>query len=307
MKTDLVTGFLGAGKTTFIQHYFRFLTGKGERVRIIENEFGAVNVDTRLLNGLTKEIDDLAGCCMCCTGKARFLERLATASKEGYDRVIVEPSGIYDVDEFFSTMETASSEGDCSIGNIITIVDAKADEGMTEETKYLMYAQLLSSGMIILSKTQNYDEDQPAHTRAFLEKIIGTIDPAQHLDVPVCEKDWSAFTEDDFAAFSSCGYHTGRHKRIFMDHMTIYSSWMTGNTCRDENDLREQIDRLFEDPLYGMVLRVKGFVRDPEKNMYEVNCTHDDRRICRTDIKRGLLVVIGQDLNSQKLNSDFLV
>ena len=151
-RIDLVTGFLGAGKTTFIHRYLHHL--HDQKILIIENEFGAVNVDSRLLQDMTQEIDDLAGCCMCCTGKDRFISMLLEAAAGGYDRVLVEPSGIYDVDEFFSVMRLEKVAQVCEIGSILTIVDACLPQMPSGESGYLMYAQLLAAGEIILSKTQ---------------------------------------------------------------------------------------------------------------------------------------------------------
>lgn len=71
-KVDLVTGFLGTGKTTFIKKYADYFIRKGEKIGIIENEFGGVAVDSILLKDQGCDVSQLSGGCMCCSGKADF-------------------------------------------------------------------------------------------------------------------------------------------------------------------------------------------------------------------------------------------
>ena len=351
MRVDLITGFLGSGKTTFIRKYLSWLQEKGERIRIIENEFGAVNVDTRLLQDITQEIDDLAGCCMCCTGKDRFISMLLEAAAGGYDRVLVEPSGIYDVDEFFSVMRLEKVAQVCEIGSILTIVDACLPQMPSGETGYLMYAQLLAAGEIILSKTQlagrgtgdgslsyaagthptgthptethatdghaaetyaagthtadghavEAEQAQTERVLQWMQDLVHSIDPEQTLNTPVCTKHWDDFTPEDYRRFESCGFYHGRHNRKLFDHGAAYATFMTVGNFYDEKDLERRLHKVFEDPEHGEILRIKGFMRDPGKNWYEVNCTRHDFQIRPVTIRRGLAVVIGQKLNEAKL------
>ena len=301
MRVDLITGFLGSGKTTFIRKYLAWLQEKGERIRIIENEFGAVNVDTRLLQDMTQEIDDLAGCCMCCTGKDRFISMLLEAAAGGYDRVLVEPSGIYDVDEFFSVMRLEKVAQVCEIGSILTIVDACLPQMPSGESGYLMYAQLLAAGEIILSKTQLAGSGTGERVLQWMQDLVHSIDPEQTLNTPVCTKHWDDFTPEDYRRFESCGFYHGRHNRKLFDHGAAYATFMTVGNFYDEKDLERRLHKVFEDPEHGEILRIKGFMRDPGKNWYEVNCTRHDFQIRPVTIRRGLAVVIGQKLNEAKL------
>ena len=68
MEVDLITGFLGVGKTTFIRSYLKYLEKKGQKAAVIENEFGSVDIDSQLLRDTGCPISSLAGECMCCTG-----------------------------------------------------------------------------------------------------------------------------------------------------------------------------------------------------------------------------------------------
>ena len=107
VKIDLITGFLGSGKTTFIKNYAKHLIDKGDNIGILENDYGAVNVDMMLLKDLEGEkceLEMIAGGCDADCHRRRFRTKLIAMGMCGYDRVIVEPSGIYDVDEFFDVL-----------------------------------------------------------------------------------------------------------------------------------------------------------------------------------------------------------
>ena len=102
MKIDLITGFLGAGKTTWIRRYAEHLINKGENICILENDYGAVNVDMMFLQDLLGdncELEMVIGGDGYEAHRRRFKTKLISMSMTGYDRVIVEPSGVFDVDE----------------------------------------------------------------------------------------------------------------------------------------------------------------------------------------------------------------
>ena len=107
VQVDLITGFLGSGKTTFLRRYVQYLVAQGHSVCILENDFGAVNVDAMLLQDLIGEhcdIETISGGCDCDTHQRRMRTKLIAMAMRGFDRVVVEPSGIFDVDEFFDIL-----------------------------------------------------------------------------------------------------------------------------------------------------------------------------------------------------------
>ena len=127
IKVDLITGFLGAGKTTFLLHYARYLIGKGLKIGILVYDHGAVNVDLPLLNELRCgrcELETLAGSCDPDCHRRRFRTKLITMAMSGYDRVIIEPSGVFDMDEFFDTLQEPPLDSRYEIGSVIAVVDA---------------------------------------------------------------------------------------------------------------------------------------------------------------------------------------
>ena len=106
IQIDLITGFLGSGKTTFIRRYAKYLIDQGLNIGILENDFGAVNVDAMLLQDILGDnctLEMVAGGCDADCHRRRFKTKLIAMGMCGYDRVLVEPSGIFDMDEFFDT------------------------------------------------------------------------------------------------------------------------------------------------------------------------------------------------------------
>ena len=114
IKIDLITGFLGSGKTTFLKRYASYHLRQGLRVGILENDSGAVNVDMMLLKDLLGDNCDLemiAGGCDYDCHVRRFRTKLISFAMQGMDRVLVEPSGVFDVDEFFDILREEPIDG----------------------------------------------------------------------------------------------------------------------------------------------------------------------------------------------------
>lgn len=306
VKVDLITGFLGSGKTTFIRRYADYLQRQEKKINIIENEFGGVSVDSIILRDQGCDISQIAGGCMCCTGKISFQNMLLDGAARGYDRILVEPSGIYDVDEFFDVMFTEPVKDRCEIGSIITIADAHFDDSLSDEAKYLMFSQLLAAGKLVLSKTQLFPEEQIQET---LEKINGLIAQrgcSRVFEEDVCAKPWDSLTDEDFASFEQAGYRISDHEREFMQHGSVFTARVMAGRCENEKDLKERLERLMNDSSLGKILRIKGHIADTSGHWYEVNCSLDGFYIKPAAIKKGLFIVIGQDINETALQESFL-
>ena len=155
VKIDLVTGFLGSGKTTFLKKYAKRLMEQGQNIGILENDFGAVNVDMMLLQELEGEqceLEMISGGCDPETHRRRFRTKLIAMGMCGYDRVLVEPSGIYDMDEFFDVLHEEPLDQWYEIGNVIAVVDARLEDTLSPEAEYLLASQAANAGCMILSK-----------------------------------------------------------------------------------------------------------------------------------------------------------
>ncbi len=163
-KVDLITGFLGAGKTTFILDYAKELLGRGERIGIIENDFGAINVDLMLLH---RELGDRCRLEMVIGGdpdchRRRLKTKLIAMGIDRYDRVIVEPSGVFDVEEFSDILYEEPLDHLLELNNVITVADGEmlAAEAYSESGRYLLAEQLTKAGRVLISKTEKLGADQ---------------------------------------------------------------------------------------------------------------------------------------------------
>ena len=173
VKVDLITGFLGSGKTTFIRKYAQYLMDTGNNIGILENDYGAVNVDMMLLQDLMGdncELEMISGGCDKNCHRRRFKTKLIAMGMCGYDRVIVEPSGIFDMDEFFDILHEEPLNRWYEIGNVIAIVDSKLERDLSDEADFILASEVADAGCIVMSKSQD----------ASPEEIQGTIEHVNH-------------------------------------------------------------------------------------------------------------------------------
>ena len=177
IKVDLITGFLGSGKTTFILQYVKYLKSRGERIAVLENDLGAVNVDALLLEDIEDdafEVETVAGGCDHDCHVRRFRTKLIAMGMQGFDRVIVEPSGIYDVDEFFDILYEEPLDRWYETGSVITVVPA--DAGGTADMsaggaarEYFLMAQAAAAGCVLFSRVQECSEEQIEAAEEYLQ------------------------------------------------------------------------------------------------------------------------------------------
>ncbi|MBR1812797.1 MAG: GTPase (G3E family) [Lachnospiraceae bacterium] len=159
---DLITGFLGSGKTTFLKKYARYLLDQGLSIGILENDYGAVNVDMMLLQELEGEkceLEMVAGGCDYDCHRRRMKSKLILMGMSGYDRVVMEPSGIFDVDELFDVLCEEPLNRWFEVGNVIAVVDAGLEENLSGQAEYLLSAQTAVAGKVVLSKVQTVPEE----------------------------------------------------------------------------------------------------------------------------------------------------
>ena len=157
VKVDLITGFLGSGKTTFLLKYARYLMNQGLKIGILEYDYGAVNIDMLLLSKLRGpkcELEMLAAACDEECLKRRFKTKLIAMAMSGYDRIIIEPSGVFDMDQFYDTLRDEPLENWYEIGNVITVVNAMSADEPDKEADFWLASQAACAGSVVLSRTQ---------------------------------------------------------------------------------------------------------------------------------------------------------
>ncbi len=123
-KIDIISGFLGAGKTTFIQKLLSDAL-KGENVVLIENEFGEIGVDSGFLKNAGIEIREMNQGCICCSLVGDFESSLKEVIEQYHpDRILIEPSGVGKLSDILSAVKTVSENLDVRLDGAVTVVDA---------------------------------------------------------------------------------------------------------------------------------------------------------------------------------------
>lgn len=309
VKIDLITGFLGAGKTTFIRKYAEYLMDKGLSIGILENDYGAVNVDMMLLQDMSGdncELEMVAGGCDYDCHRRRFKTKLISMGMCGYDRVIVEPSGIYDVDEFFDVLHEEPLDNWYEIGNVITIVDSKLDNDMSVHSDYMLACQLADAGSVILSRTKDADKSDIDNTIVHLNNALKNVRCSRVLDKEIICKDWDTFTEKDYEKILNSGYVMENYTKLFSQDDEGFQSVYYMNKKFTKDELQKIIKEVMDDKQCGNIFRVKGFMKISDNSWIQLNATHNEIRIEPIDKGQEVIIIIGEELDKQRLDKHFL-
>ena len=159
-KIDILSGFLGAGKTTLIKKLIEEAY-KGEKLVLIENEFGEIGVDGGFLKDAGVEITEMNSGCICCSLVGDF----GTALKQVItdytpDRVVIEPSGVGKLSDVIKAVEDVKDQVDVTINSATTVVDVSKCKMYMKNFGEFFNNQVESAGTIVLSRTQNVNEQK---------------------------------------------------------------------------------------------------------------------------------------------------
>ena len=300
-RLDIITGFLGSGKTSFLKKYARACMDRGEKICILENDFGAINVDMVLLQELLGESCDLE---MIVGGdgieahKRRFKTKLIAMGMKDYDRVIIEPSGIFDVDEVFDLLYEEPLESWYCLDNLISIVDASMQLPLSDESRYLLASESACAGRIILSKCDIATEEMQNNVIDYLKSSLEFIKCSRELkDKDFLIKDMADYTDEDYRKISNSGYkHADFEKRAVMQS-DIYRSLFYFNVSYDTEKLKNTISGIFNDKNCGNVHRIKGFVKDSDDSWLEINAVSDKTELACSNYGQNVIIIIGEKLN----------
>ncbi len=161
-KIDIVSGFLGAGKTTLIKKLLSEAL-KGTKVVLIENEFGEIGVDGGFLKDAGIEIREMNSGCICCSLVGDFTTSLAEViEKYAPERILIEPSGVGKLSDVQRAVLTASKESGVEPGSSVAVVDASKCKVYMKNFGEFFIDQIEHAGTIILSRTQNMDDEKLA-------------------------------------------------------------------------------------------------------------------------------------------------
>ena len=273
-QIDLITGFPGAGKTTFIKKYVQFLTGQGLTAAVLETDYGAVNLDMVILNDLIGdkcEVEILDGGSGVLPYSHRFHTKLSSMAVSGYDRVIVESFGFYDVDSFFDALAVGPLSQWYSPGSIVNIVDAGMEEQLSDEAQYLLVSQTASAGKIVLSHCGEAQEsagkEQAAghccltsdNLSAVKEGVLARLNAvlerfqSDRRITPddIIARDRDALTQDDFALIAAAGMVPADYARIPDDMRSGHGTILYSGLELEEENVNRTIAEIFADKRCG--------------------------------------------------------
>ena len=305
-KIDLITGFLGSGKTTFLKLYAGWLLDQGLRIGIIENDFGAVNVDMLLLHDLEMRgasTEMVIGGDIDCY-RRRFRTKLIALGIQGYDRVLIEPSGIYDVDEFFDALYEEPLSRWYEIGNVIAVADAKLEEDLSRDADYLLVSQLADAGRVVLSRTQEAAPEQISRTIAHINRAMEQFGCRRRFGGEVIARDWKDLTDEDFRDLAGCGYRAEDHIKLQVVREGGFGSLYYMDLAMTPSELEETARKLLENPDCGSIFRIKGFVPDGDA-WFEINASHDGIRTGQTGQGQNVVILVGENLKKDRIDSYF--
>ena len=157
-KVDIISGFLGAGKTTFIKELIS-KAYKDEKTVLIENEFGEIGIDSRFMQNSGIEVTEMNSGCICCTLVGDFAKSLKQVSDEFHpDRIIIEPSGVGKLSDVAKAVIDMQEEAGVEIESLITVADGKKAKMYMKNFGEFYNDQLEHAGVIVISRTQDMDE-----------------------------------------------------------------------------------------------------------------------------------------------------
>lgn len=320
-KIDIISGFLGAGKTTLIKKLIAEAY-QNEKIVLIENEFGEIGIDGTFLKDSGVTINEMNSGCICCSLVGDFETSLKEVLDTYHpDRVIIEPSGVGKLSDVIKAVSTINSD-EMELDNFITVVDAKKCRMYTKNFGEFYNNQVEHASLIVLSRSQDLTEFQlkecldilkglndhsPIITTAW-DKLNG-LDIINACEVNIQEELLHEHDHDheccghdhhhhDHDHECGCGHHHHHADEVFnsigFDTVKKYN----------EVELSDILNKLCND---DNVLRAKGFVDSGNEDWWYFDLVPGEFEIrLGKPIYTGQVCVIGKDLDENTIKELFL-
>lgn len=318
-KIDIISGFLGAGKTTLIKKLIAEAY-QNEKIVLIENEFGEIGIDGTFLKDSGVTINEMNSGCICCSLVGDFETSLKEVLDTYHpDRVIIEPSGVGKLSDVIKAVSTINSD-EMELDNFITVVDAKKCRMYTKNFGEFYNNQVEHASLIVLSRSQDLTEFQlkecldilkglndhsPIITTAW-DKLNG-LDIINACEVNIQEEllhehDHECCGHDhhhhDHDHECGCGHHHHHADEVFnsigFDTVKKYN----------EVELSDILNKLCND---DNILRAKGFVDSGNEDWWYFDLVPGEFEIrLGKPIYTGQVCVIGKDLDENTIKELFL-
>ena len=316
-KVDIISGFLGAGKTTFIKQLINQAFA-GEKLVLIENEFGEIGIDGGFLKDAGIEITEMNSGCICCTLVGDFSEALKKVLEEYQpDRVIIEPSGVGKLSDIVKAIEDVKKDADIEIDGRITVVDGKKAKLYLKNFGEFFKDQVEHASTIVISRTQAMSDDK-------IEECVHML-REENKEAAIISTPWEQLGKEAIAHALEKGsklaglleetggqeccnheHHHHEHEECSHEHHhadEIFTSWGKETAHKyTEEELDFMLKALSETESYGTVLRSKGIIQmsDGSWRQFDLVPQEYEVREGQPDYT-GRLCVIGTDLKEEEL------
>ena len=292
VKVDIISGFLGAGKTTLIKHLLAHVYA-GENVVLIENEFGEIGIDGGFLKEAGIEIREMNSGCICCSLVGDFATSLKeVVTRYNPDRILIEPSGVGKLSDVIKAVENVKDELDLEICYKVAVIDVTKCKMYLKNFGEFYKNQIESASTVIFSRT---DIAKAEKVEEALELVKSLNKEAAVITTPVQELDDEILInalKNEGAAKDlireeecCCGHHHGHHHHHHHEdgeecccghhhehghhhhhhHADeVFTSWgMETSKAYSKNKLEEIFTR-FDNETKGTILRSKGILKSEE-------------------------------------------
>ncbi len=232
----------------------------------------------------------------------RFRTKLISLCMLGYDRVIVEPSGIYDVDEFFDTLQEDPLPGRYTIGTVIALVDGRENiKELPKEAVGMLASQAAVSGRIVLTHmdSSNYSAEEVTD---MLQNALSQIKCSRSITDIAIAADPNHINEDILTDIITCGYVNADYEKADFLQNEFFRSIFYMHVTDTYKTAVSKIDALFHDPSFGTVRRVKGFLPN-DGAWIQINATSDQIEIMKAQNGQSVIIIIGENLNKEKIDA----
>lgn len=298
IEVDVVSGFLGAGKTTLI----RRLIGEEvctDRLMLLENEFGVVNIDGEVLAGTGVKVESILASCICCSGADTLIGKLTDIARTAAPRkLIVEPTGVAHLSDVRRIFHYPVVRDLYRIRRIVTVVDAANYLIWLRVSREFFYDQIQFSDLIYVSKA---DECPPEQVAGLLELL-----DAIHPGCPVFTEfsyllaAWNSGVEkktQPAVYYPQPGRHGGNFETLAIESPSGFH----------REGIRQLLDKV-QEGAFGSVYRIKGSFQDDTGTGFTLDWVGNRYRLIQTETNERpatRLCIIGRDLDRNSLNREF--
>ncbi|MGC4020317.1 MAG: GTP-binding protein [Muricomes sp.] len=305
MEIQIISGFLGAGKTTFLNQYLPLLDGK---TVVIENEFGDIGIDSELIKADIPVREIYAGC-ICCSLSVEFREGICEIAKKFHpDRILIEPSGVGRLSDVISACEKARLKDgvDVSVTKLISIVDIAAFEECAECFGSFYLDQIQHGRLLLLSNLEGIEKTEK---KAQIDRIR-----EKNSDAIIYEGDWRELDKETLLTLIDMAEnYTDNPEAVTRQPIPadkVFSSLSFVNLKVQAPDQIKKVIDMLKDKEYGQVLRVKGILQADTGEVIQVDATpyysrYQSIETSNENERENKLVLIGCNLEQEKIRKLF--